>query len=540
MTSPASTPPAKGSTPPAKGSTPPAHAKYLVLVGAVIVQLLLGTIYGYSIFWEPLSSEVFPEIVTEVQAVGIEESRIASGAVLVVADEETAALERGTREGYLKYAFSICVLSFAVVMVFAGRIQDLKGPRFPAFIGAALMGGGFIVAGLLNSPIVFFIAHALFAGMITLVVLMGYHALFGHLDPEKRVMARYAPQAIMVTMIVASVVLGNQYVGQLGELDRLFLLWGTVGFLSGAGVGFAYVSPIAALMKWFPEQKGLVSGVAVAGFGLGALLFSQRWGALGFITEFGITQFFVVHGLVCFVGISLGAILLRNPPGQEPGCAATDNDAWKATLRHPAFWVLWAMYFSASVAGLGVIGIVKGFAGEQLVGAATAAGEVMTDEVVRALMLDGAKAVGVLALFNALGRVVWGFVSDRIGRTPTFIVMFLLQAVTMFSLGAMQTEFGLVVAASLVGFNYGGAFSLFPSATADLFGARNVGANYGWLFTSYGIAGVVGIAAGNAAKSMTGSYTAAFALAGGLCLLSAALALVLKRISDRPQGDAAG
>ena len=512
----------------------PRHAKYLVLAGAVIVQLLLGTIYGYSIFWEPLSSEVFPEIVTEAQAGGVDQELIASGAVRVVENEEAAALERGAREGYLKYAFSICVLSFAVVMVFAGRIQDLKGPRFPAFIGAALMGGGFIVAGLLNSPIVFFIAHALFAGMVTLVALMGYHALFGHLDPEKRVMARYAPQAIVVTIIVAAVVLGNQYVGQLGELDRLFLLWGTVGFLSGAGVGFAYVSPIAALVKWFPKHRGLVSGLAVAGFGLGALLFSQRWGALGFISEFGITRFFIAHGLVCLVGISLGAMLLRNPPGHDAGCVATDNNAWKATLRHPAFWVLWMMYFSASVAGLGVIGIVKVFAGEQLVGAAVSAGEVLTDEAARAIMLDGAKAVGVLALFNALGRIVWGFVSDRIGRTPTFIVMFLLQAVTMFSLGAMQTELGLVVAASLVGFNYGGAFSLFPSATADLFGARNMGANYGWLFTSYGIAGVVGIAAGNAAKSMTGSYEAAFALAGVLCLISAALAILLKRIQDQP------
>jgi len=511
----------------------PKHARYVVLAGAVIVQLLLGTIYGYSIFWEPLTAEVFPKVVTEAAAAGMAESELADGAVRVVADEAAVAHERAAQQGYLKYAFSICVLSFAVVMVFAGRIQDLKGPRFPSFIGAALMGGGFIVAGMLNSPIVFFIAHALFAGMLTLVLLMGYHALFGHLDPKERVMARYAPQAILVTMIVGSVVLGNQYVGKLGEMDRLFLLWGTVGFLAGAGVGFAYVAPIAALVKWFPDHKGLVTGLAVAGFGLGALLFSQKWGALGFISEFGITPFFIVHGVVCFVGITIGALMLRNPPGHEPGCAVSSSNAWKATLRKPTFWVLWAMYFSASVAGLGVIGIVKVFAGEQLVAAADAAGTILTEDAVATLMLNGAKAVGVLALFNALGRVVWGFVSDRIGRTPAFIVMFLLQAGTMFSLGAMQTELGLVVAASLVGFNYGGAFSLFPSATADFFGARNLGANYGWLFTSYGIAGVVGIAAGNAAKSMTGSYTAAFAMAGVLCLISAALAVVLKFLADR-------
>ena len=99
---------------------------------------------------------------------------------------------------------------------------------------------------------------------------MLFHALFGHLDPNKRVMVKYAPLAIITIVIVAGVSLSNQYVGKLQELDRLFLLWGTVGFLAGAGVGFAYVCPIAALVKWFPNQKGLVSGVAVAGFGFGA------------------------------------------------------------------------------------------------------------------------------------------------------------------------------------------------------------------------------------------------------------------------------
>jgi OFA family oxalate/formate antiporter-like MFS transporter len=110
--------------------------------------------------------------------------------------------------------------------------------------------------------------------------------------------------------------------------------------------------------------------------------------------------------------------------------------------------------------------------------------------------------------------------------------MFLLQAVTMFMLGTMKTESSLVIAASFVGFNYGGAFALFPAATADLFGAKNLGANYGWVFTSYGVAGVVGIAAGNAAKVMTGSYAAAFSMAGCLCLASVVLTLVLRRLSS--------
>jgi OFA family oxalate/formate antiporter-like MFS transporter len=504
--------------------------KYLVLIGAIIVQLILGTIYGYSIFWEPLTARVFPVVITEAQQAEMLAQGQSDANLKVVADEVAASRERSVQQGYLKYAFSICVLTFAAVMVFAGRIQDLKGPRFPAIVGACLMGGGFLVAGLMNSPMVFFIAHSLFAGLIALIALMLFHALFGHLDPNERVMVKYAPLAIITIVIVAGVSLANQYVGKLQELDRLFLLWGTVGFLAGAGVGFAYVCPIAALVKWFPNQKGLVSGVAVAGFGFGAYLFSQKWGALGFIGEFGITRFFVVHGLVCLVGISLGALMLRNPPGFEAKPAVKGESTWQETLRQPSFYVLWIMFFSASVAGLGVIGIVKVFAGEQLVMAAREAGQTLAETDTLALMAKGASAVGVLAIFNALGRVIWGFVSDRIGRTTTFVVMFTLQAITMFSLGAMKSEVMLVVAASLVGFNYGGAFALFPSATADFFGAKNLGANYGWMFTSYGIAGVVGIAAGNAAKVMTGSYVAAFSLAGALCIGSAILAIVLQRM----------
>lgn len=512
------------------------NGKYRVLAGAIIVQLILGTIYGYSIFWEPLSAKVFPPIVTVEQMEVMKAAGEDVANLKVVADEAEMKTELATEQGYLKYAFSICVLTFAAVMVFAGRVQDLKGPRYPAIIGGMIMGVGFIVAGLLSSPIMFYMAHAAFAGMVALIALMGFHALFGHLDPEERVMVKYAPQAILAAVVVGGVVLGNEYVGKLGELDSLFLLWGTVGFLAGAGVGFAYVCPIAALVKWFPEHKGLVSGLAVAGFGFGAYLFSQQWGALGFINDYGVTKFFIVHGIVCLIGITGGAMLLRNPPGYEPGgtAAATGaGQAWQRTLKEPSFYVLWIMFFCAAVAGLGVIGIVKVFAGEQLVQAAKDAGEALDGAGVKTLMASAAKAVGVLAIFNALGRVIWGLLSDKIGRTPSFVAMFLLQAATMFLLGSMTTEMSLVIAASFVGFNFGGAFALFPSATADLFGAKNLGANYGWVFTSYGIAGVVGIAAGNAAKVATGSYAASFSLAGTLCIVAAGLALVLHWLSKK-------
>ena len=517
-------------------SSPGRFVRYQVLAGAIIVQLILGTVYGYSIFWEPLTAHMFPRVITEAQKA----EEVAAGKNLnnavVVADAAAAKTELAKQQGLLKYAFSICILSFAAVMVIAGRVQDVKGPRFPAIVGAVLMGGGFIIAGLMNNGIVFYLAHAAFTGVATLLALVLFHALCGHLE-NKSYLVRYAPMAIVTAGAVAGVVLGGQYVGKLAEMDRLFLLWGTVGFMAGAGIGFAYVCPIAALVKWFPKQKGLVSGIAVAGFGFGAYLFSQKWGALGFIKQQGICPFFIVHGLVCLIAVSLGALLLRNPPPAAAAVGTTPpaESTWQQTIKRPAFYVLWLMFFSGAMAGLMVIGIVKVFAGEQLVNAARQASEAISDDQLKGLMLKGAAAVGWLAIFNAVGRVVWGFVSDRIGRTTAFVAMFIFQAIMMFWLGGMKTELSLAVAACIVGFNFGGNFALFPSATADLFGAKNLGANYGWIFTSYGIAGVVGITAGNAAKVLTGSYSAAFSVAAVLCLVSAGLAIALRFVPKPAQ-----
>jgi len=259
-------------------STPAQPAKFQrlkVLAGAILVQLILGTVYGYSIFWEPLSSNIFPAVITESQ----QASQLAAGTYadnsMVLANEAEVKVELAKQQGILKYAFSICILSFATVMVIAGRVQDVKGPRIPAIIGALLMGCGFIYAGFMTNAIVFYLAHAMFAGVVTLLLLMIFDTFLGHLDKDS-VIVRYAPMGIMTTCIVASIMLGNQYVGKIAEMDRLLLLWGTIGFMAGSGIGFAYVCPIAVLVKWFPEQKGLVSGLAVAGFGLGAYLFSQK------------------------------------------------------------------------------------------------------------------------------------------------------------------------------------------------------------------------------------------------------------------------
>jgi OFA family oxalate/formate antiporter-like MFS transporter len=514
--------------------------RWQVLVGALMIQLILGTVYGYSVFWQPLEGTLWPALMTRTEADALH----ARGAVVpvgaeIVADAEAAAARRVERQGYLKYSFAICLLSFATAMVFAGRLQDLAGPRITAILGGTILSAAFLIAGQMNHPTIFYVCHALLMGSIVVIVLLAFDALTRKWRSRDWPLLSYIPHGIVTVAIVIGVVLGETAVSDRVQ-DKLMLMWGTIGLLAGVGIGYAYVCPIAALVKWFPRHKGLVSGVAVAGFGFGAYIFSSRWsiGAVGYIQEHGVTSFFTVHAVISFVVVCLGGLLLRNPEGWEAPARSGGTEAtWQELLHQGRFYLVWLMFFSGAMAGLMVIGILKPFAGNQLVLAAGGTG--ITESLRAELLLEGATAVGVLAIFNALGRVVWGFASDRVGRTAAMTLMFTLQGVTLLLLSVLDTKLLLAVGAACVGFNFGGNFALFPSLTADLFGSKNFGANYGWVFTSYGVAGVIGVWAGNTAQSMTGSYTAAFVLASVLCFLSAVLALAVRRVTRRT-AEAAG
>ena len=519
----------------ALSAIPERSARWQVLIGAVMIQLILGTVYGYSVFWQPLESELWPPILTRAEADAARDAgRTVPANAVLVADAAAAQRERDERIACLKYAFAICLLSFATAMVFAGRVQDIRGPRFTAILGGVILGSGFLIVGQMNYAATFYICHALLMGTLVVIALLLFDALFQGVDRDEYPVLRYVPHGVVTVAIVGGVALAMQYVSN-RTTDRLFLLWATVGLIAGAGIGYAYVSPIAALVKWFPAHKGLVSGIAVAGFGLGAYIFSGKSviGAVGFIERYGIAAFFTLHGAICALVVVAGAMLLRNPPGAMPSPPRTPvapvERTWGELLRERRFYLIWLMFFSGAMAGLMVIGILKPFAGSQLVSAALREGAEVTTELRRELLLRGATAVGILALFNAAGRVLWGLLSDRLGRMTALVLMFCLQGATLMTLITLRTEWQLAVGAACVGFNFGGNFALFPSLTADLFGSRNFGANYGWVFTAYGVAGVAGTWAGNVAQSLTGSYFSAFAAASALCFVSAVLSVVLAR-----------
>ncbi|MBX3630431.1 MAG: OFA family MFS transporter [Nitrosomonas sp.] len=391
--------------------------RWLVVAGALIIQLCLGAIYSWSVFVNPLK-DVFFYTTTQTQVV-----------------------------------FSLALATFALTMIYAGRLQDRKGPRIVAVLGGIVLGTGYLLASLTG-------------GNFLLIAL-------------------------------------------------------TVGVIGGAGIGFAYVCPIAACVKWFPDKRGLVTGVAVAGFGAGAWLFAGVASSL--IDAYGILAAFKYLGILFMITVVTGAQLLRNPPeGWKPAgwesftpqfkVISAEDFVWREMIQRRQFWMLWTMFVSGAIAGLLVIGILKPYGLHSGLSPAAAA-----------------NAVGILALFNGAGRIVWGMVSDRMGRKNAMILMFLLQGMMMFMLIEMgSTELTLSIAAAWVGFNFGGNLALFPATTADFFGTRNVGMNYALLFTAYGVAGIMGPILAGSVFDMTGSYLWAFIPSGVACFIAAGVALRLK------------
>jgi OFA family oxalate/formate antiporter-like MFS transporter len=335
------------------------------------------------------------------------------------------------------------------------------------------------------------------------------------------------------------------------------------GIVSGVGIGFAYVCPIAAGVKWFPDKRGLITGLAVAGFGAGGLVFTPV--AKTLIASSGIMATFLYLGLIFFVAVVLGAQLMINPPaGYKPagwnppapaagGAAPAKADyTFGEMLKTVQFWLLWLTYFAGCTAGLMVImNVTNVWQSFSLIGKA---GTTIPNDVFQAVISQGATAVIVVAIFHSLGRIVWGKVSDSIGRKPTLLVMFLVSGAAMLVLNWLTGYALYLTGAAVVGFCFGGFLALFPAVTADYFGTKNIGVNYGFMFLAYGAGGLFGpwlapklmkvvqtIPYLNAkgvveAKPFeAGNYMTAFLISGAMCLVSALIILVVKPPAPKAQ-----
>jgi len=494
--------------------------RWLVVVGAVLIQLCLGAIYAWSVFTPPLAATDAADVASIYSAsrLGIEQAQLdkmraelaapkdalkaavkgsaeqlkAESEPAKVAEIEKAlaatkktlrgemdtitaaynvrdkvdALKYGMSKTQTQMVFAAGLALFAIVMVLAGRMMPKVGPKNLAIAGGLVLGAGYFLAGL-----------------------------FGK-----------------------------------GAFWPTFLLVGVVG---GSGIGLGYVVPIAVGMKWFPDKKGLVTGLAVAGFGFGALLWVKLAGSWGhLIANMGLGTTFMVYGVVFFLLCLMGAAWMKNPPegwkpaGWEPpapkegkSVGAVDFTSGEM-LGTPQFYLIFLCFVVGAGAGLMSIGLMKLFPKEALQAAGMAAAD--------ADKTAGTAMAVFFSLANGVGRIAWGTMSEKLGRKTSIFVMLATQGALVVLFQWMAgTPALLFLGATLIGFNFGGNFALFPTITADTFGTKNIAQNYPWVFLAYGVGGIGGPILGGKLGDM-GNFPTAFTICGVLCLAAAAVAYMVR------------
>jgi OFA family oxalate/formate antiporter-like MFS transporter len=316
--------------------------------------------------------------------------------------------------------------------------------------------------------------------------------------------------------------LGVLIAGLAGSADELWLLVLGYGVVSGFGLGFAYIVPIAMLLKWFPDKRGLITGLAVGGFGFGAVLTAPLAQWLIEQNPEVPTRAFIPLGIAYLVMSLAGASVFRNPPpgytvaGYEPSSSPSGGKAVDYTqneaLRTPQWYLLTAILTLNVTAGIALISQAKASA-EHIAGYSTAA---------------AATLVGVLAVFNGAGRIVWAAASDRIGRMPAFAAMLGLQGICLVLLPHAGNAILFFVLAAVVYLCYGGGFGTMPATAGDFFGVKFAGAIYGLMLIGWSLGGVVGPLLASWLIGEDQAYTVAYTTIGVIALAAVALTVITK------------
>ncbi|MCM3734958.1 OFA family MFS transporter [Bacillus cytotoxicus] len=376
---------------------------WLVVLGTVIVQMGLGTIYTWSLFNQPLVSKY------------------------------------GWSLNAVAITFSITSFSLAFATLFASKLQEKWGLRKLIMISGLALGLGLILSS---------------------------------------------------------------------QVSSLLMLYVLAGVVVGFADGTAYITSLSNLIKWFPKRKGLISGISVSAYGAGSLIFKYINAKL--IDSVGVSQAFLYWGIVVAVMIVVGAYLIHTAAEQDTVQETKSHEfTTKEMLRTKEVYLLFIMFFTSCMSGLYLISMVKDI-GVQLVGLSAA---------------TAANAVAMIAIFNTVGRLILGSLSDKIGRLKIVSATFVVIAASVFVLSFVNLNYGIYfVCVASVAFCFGGNITIFPAIVGDFFGLKNHSKNYGIVYQGFGLGALTGAFIG----AILGGFKPTFMVIGVLCIVSFIIAILIQ------------
>jgi len=345
------------------------------------------------------------------------------------------------------------------------------------------------------------------------IFMVGFSSFFGGLWLNRK-----GPRVVALT---AGLLYGLGVFLACFSANRLWWLYLSYGVIGGVGLGLGYIVPVAVLVKWFPDRRGMITGIAVAGFGGGALVTAPAAAAL--IQSVGVLRTFAVLGIAYLVVVmGMGSFMQSPPPGWKPaGWAPSAQQAaqrverdysFSAALKTWQWWALWLMLFLNASAGISLISQEAPMFGQiARVSAAAAAG-----------------MVGLVSIGNAVGRIFWAWISDAITRRWTFAVMFLAQFGLFWILPGLNSAGILTAVSFVILMCYGGGFGTMPAFAADYFGVKNIGPIYGLMTTAWSFASLFGPMLMARMTESTGSYARSLHLIAVVMALSLVMPILVR------------
>ncbi|NOR28099.1 MAG: MFS transporter [Lutibacter sp.] len=315
-------------------------------------------------------------------------------------------------------------------------------------------------------------------------------------------------------------ILGSGLAVQIESLPLFYICYGVIG---GIGLGLGYITPVSTLVKWFPDRRGLATGMAIMGFGFAALIFGPVMQTL--FDAVGVSNAFYILGVVYMILILSSANYIERPPegympeGYNPGegkkiKADISNIDANEALKTSRFYYIWVMMFINIACGIAII----------------ASASPMMQEKLNYTPMEAAAMVGLIGVFNGLGRILWSSFSDYLGRANTYIVFFAFQILAFYFLPKISTEIGFLVILFTVITMYGGGFATLPAFLGDLFGTKQLGAIHGMVLAAWGLAGVVGPTIYDMVKKSTGSLDETLEVFAGLFVIALIVSLLMKQL----------